>query len=318
MMSIIKASAIAWISIPLLVKSCDAPDEVALGVLARERVALTATANEIITGQPVPEGHAVSEGTILVQLDDRLARANLEIALARRAQAQADLDRMQGGERAEEIAIAEARVEGARAVYREADTTLERSRRLFESDIITQARLDQDIARRDSALADMTRAEQALIEIRAGAREEDIRIAEAKLRAADARVLAERTRLEDLTIRASRAGTLDNLPWNLGERVPLGSPVAVILTGDRPFARVYVPEPALARLNIGDRVQIALDGVAAPLEGSVRWISAEPAFTPYYALNQEQRSRLVFLTEIDLPPDAGALPVGLPVTVYIP
>ena len=225
---------------------------------------------------------------------------------------------MQGGERAEEIAIAEARVEGARAVYREADTTLERSRRLFESDIITQARLDQDIARRDSALADMTRAEQALIEIRAGAREEDIRIAEAKLRAADARVLAERTRLEDLTIRASRAGTLDNLPWNLGERVPLGSPVAVILTGDRPFARVYVSEPALARLNIGDRVQIALDGVAAPLEGSVRWISAEPAFTPYYALNQEQRSRLVFLTEIDLPPDAGALPVGLPVTVYIP
>jgi HlyD family secretion protein len=47
-------------------------ETVALGVLARERVVLTATANEIITGLPVSEGTHVTAGTVLVQLDDKL------------------------------------------------------------------------------------------------------------------------------------------------------------------------------------------------------------------------------------------------------
>jgi HlyD family secretion protein len=33
---------------------------------------------------------------------------------------------------------------------------------------------------------------------------------------------------------ATRDGILDNLPWNLGERVTLGSPVAVVLAGLAP------------------------------------------------------------------------------------
>ncbi|WP_112322147.1 HlyD family secretion protein [Oceanibium sediminis] len=319
MFGLIKAATFASVALPMLLHSCNAPDaDVALGVLARERVSLTATANEIITALPVAEGERVEVGTILVQLDDRLAQANLEVALANRAQAQADLDRMQSGAREEEIAIAEARVDGARAIYGEAETTVERNIRLLERGAITQASLDQDIARRNSALADLRSAEQALIEIRAGAREEDIRITKAQLRAADARVEAERARLENLTIVASRHGVLDNLPWNLGERVPAGSPVAIVLTGERPFARVYVPEPARARLKDGATVRIAVDGVETLFDGTLRWISGEPAFTPYYALNQEQRSRLVYLAEIDLPPEAADLPVGLPVTAYLP
>jgi HlyD family secretion protein len=315
MISFLKAATLVALALPLLLQSCNAPSgEVALGVLARERVALTATANEIITALPVAEGETVEVGTVLVQLDDRLQKANLDLALASRAQAQADLDRTRSGAREEEIAIAEARVEGARAIYNETRRTVERNTQLLQSGTITQARLDQDMARQDSTRAELHSAEQALRELRAGARDEDIRIAEAKLRAAEAQVAAERTRLENLTISASRPGILDNLPWNLGERVPQGSPVAIVLAGDRPFARVYVPEPLRARLRIGDTVQIELDGLDDPLQGSLRWISDEAAFTPYYALNQEQRSRLVYLAEIALPDEAATLPSGLPVT----
>jgi len=319
MIPILKALATPALILPMLLQSCaDRDADVALGVLMRERVVLTATANAIITELPVAEGSAVSAGDILVQLEDAVQRANLQLASARLSEAEADLERVIGGARDQEVAIAEARARGARAVYEEAETTLERNRRLLESGTITQARLDQDIARRDSALAELTSAEQALAEIREGARNEDIRIAEAHVAAALAQVAAEQTRLEDLTIRASRDGILDSLPWNLGERVPLGNPVAVLLTGDRPHARVYIPEPARVSLKVGDPVLIRLDGTEAVFEGRLRWISNEPAFTPYFALNQEQRSRLVYLAEVALPAEAAELPVGVPVTATLP
>lgn len=316
---ITRAVAILALALPLAMQSCDGTSaNVALGVLMRERVVLTATANEIITELPVNEGNAVGAGTVLVQLEDNLQRANLAVAEALLEEAEADLSRMRTGAREEEVAIAQAHVEGARAVYDEAQATFERNRRLLETGALTAARLDQDLARRNSARADLTSAEQALAELRSGARPEDIRIAEAKVRAAEAKVSAERTRLEDLTIRASRDGVLDSLPWNLGERVPLGSPVAILLAGDRPYARIYVPEPLRVRLNVGDPVTIVLDGTSESYEGRLRWISQEPAFTPYYALNQEQRSRLVFLAEVELPETARSLPVGVPVSALLP
>lgn len=319
MISILKATSAVVLMLPLAVWSCDdrRPDE-ALGVLARERVVLTATANEIVTKLPVREGSDVTAGTVLVQLKDTLQRSKLEVAQARLAGAEADLERMQAGARDEEFAIAEARVEGARAVYQEAEATVQRNTRLLETGTITEARLDQDIARRNAALAELTSAQEALNELTAGARAEDLRILKAQVRAAEAEVAAERSRLEDLTIRASRDGTLDSLPWNLGDRVPLGSPVAVLLTGDRPYARIYVPETARTGIAVGDAVSIRLDGTEQVFEGHVRWISNEPAFTPYYALNEGQRSRLVYLAEVELPPEAAKLPVGMPVSAILP
>jgi len=51
----------------------------------------------------------------------------------------------------------------------------------------------------------------------------------------------------------------------------------------------------------------------------VRYVSTDAAFTPYYALNERDRSRLSFLAEVELvEQDAAALPAGMPVEVEIP
>ena len=48
----------------------------------------------------------------------------------------------------------------------------------------------------------------------------------------------------------------------------------------------------------------------------MRYISAEAAFTPYYALTQKDRARLSYLAEVALDdPRAAVLPVGVPVQV---
>ncbi|WP_238367690.1 HlyD family secretion protein [Mesobacterium pallidum] len=293
-------------------------ETIALGLLAQERIALTATASELVTELPVPEGTAVTAGTLLVQLDPGTRKAAVDVARAQLAIASAEVDRLTAGARAEEIAIAEAGVAAARAAATEAEATLQRDRQLLTSGTITEARLQATTAARDAAEAGLAGKIAALDELRAGARPEDRRIAEARRDAALASLAAEQRRLDDLQIRAPRDGVLDSLPWNLGERVTLGSPVAVMAAGNRPFARVYIPETARVGLATGTKVTLRVDGLDAQLTGSVRWISSEPAFTPYYGLDQAQRSRLVYLAEIALPEDAPDLPAGLPVEVVLP
>ncbi len=303
----------------LLLSACkDDTSNVALGILAKERVSLSATVSEIVTELPVAEGSLVKKGDILVRLDDTIQQANVALTEAQLAQAQADLDKLISGARAEEVAIAQADVQAATAAFDEADGAFRRETLLLDTNTITQARFDQVLARRNETRARLTSAQERLHQLTSGAREEDVRISQAQVSAAQARLAAERGRLANLVIRSSRVGVLDNLPWNLGERVSQGSPVAIILVGEVPFARVYVPEAARVRVAKGDAVSIRIDGLDAPIEGRVRWISNEPSFTPYYALNQTERSRLMYLAEIDLPASAARLSVGVPVQALLP
>jgi len=61
-----------------------------------------------------------------------------------------------------------------------------------------------------------------------------------------------------------------------------------------------------------------VDGYEKTFDGKLRWVSQDPAFTPYYGLNSRDRALLMYLAEIDLPESAKDLPSGLPVQVDIP
>lgn len=309
--------------LPVLFAGCLQDDaDVALGTLERDRVALTATVAEVIVDLPVAEGTLVSKGTVLVRLDDREQRAEVARAKAEVAQAQANLEQLRNGARPEEIAAARARVAGAEAGLRDAEITYQRNEELLEKKSVSKAELDRTLARRDAAQADLDQAQQQLDELLAGTRVEELAQAQAELEAAEARLGYQQALLDDLTIVATRDGILDSLPWNLGERVTIGSPVAVMLAGPdsnrAPYARVYVPEPHRVRVKEGDKLKVRVDGLDTAIEGQVRWISALPAFTPYYALNAEDRGRLVYLAEVQLPDSAADLPNGVPAQVELP
>lgn len=284
----------------------------ALGTLERDRVLLTATANEIVRALPVAEGSQVAEGTLLVRLDDSRQQAVLARARAEEASATAALARMTNGERPEDIAAAHASLDKAQAAVIESERNFRRIDRMVAQKLLSPSELDKARAQRDGALAEQDGARQQFDKLTRGVRTEDIDEATAKLAAVRADVVLAERELADLTIIATRSGRLDSLPYNLGERVPVGAVLAALQADQAPYARVYVPEPALARYRIGESIAVRVDGVPAPLTGRLRWISKEPAFTPYYALNEQDRARLVYLAEIDLP-GAQDLPSGLPV-----
>jgi len=302
-----------------LLSGCDgnAPD-VALGTLERDRIALTATVAQVLVDLPVAQGTPVTKGTVLARLDDRRQRAVVARSKADVEQKRANLQKLRNGPRKQDIAAARAKVAGAEADLREAQITYQRNKELVARKAVSQADVDQSLAKRDAASARLDEARERLDELLAGTRKEELDQAEAELAAAQAELDYQQTLLAELTIVATRDGTLDNLPWNLGERVTVGSPVAILLAGDQPYARVYVPEPHRVQIKEGDRLKVHVDGLEGTLDGTVRWISAEPAFTPFYALNESDRSRLMYLAQVLLPASAADLPNGVPAQVEMP
>jgi len=228
------------------------------------------------------------------------------------------LEKLRHGAREEEVAAASANVAGARAALVESRANYERIQNLKKQKLVSQAEIDKARATRDANQARLRNAQEALLTLTNGTREEDLRAAEASLNAATATLASENKRLEDLSVVATRDGILDNLPWNLGERVTVGSPLAVLLAGDAPYARIYVPEPYRVKLKVGDKLIVHVDSIDKPITGHLRWIATEPAFTPYYALNQEERSRLMYRAEVQLPDSQAGLPNGIPAQVELP
>ncbi|MBU2917040.1 HlyD family efflux transporter periplasmic adaptor subunit [Psychrosphaera sp. F3M07] len=308
-----------YLSSILLLTGCNSePNNIALGTLERERIAHTATVNEVVVDLPIPQGQRVQKGDVLVQLDNRLQLALTAKASANVAEAQANLEKLRNGARVEDVAAASAKLEGAKAALLESEIGYKRNKNLVEQGLISQATLDQALAAKDANIASVQAAKEELLKLTNGTRPEDLLIGKAHLAAMEAVLANETKKLSDLTIVATRDGILDNLPWNLGERVTQGSPLAVVLAGVAPYARIYVPEPYRIHIATGDTLQVKVDGLTQSIAGKVRWISSDPAFTPYYALNQEERARLMYLAEVQLPDEYAHLPNGVGAQVELP
>jgi len=288
----------------------------ALGTIERDRVILKSTASEIIVSEPVAEGSVVTKGTLLVQLDDRRQKAMVAKAKAQLAQTAARLAELRSGAREEDIDAARAKVNGAEATYTATEKAFDRAVDLRSKNLNSQAELDRIRAERDAAKANLNAAEKNLLVLTNGTRKEELDQADAQYNAAQAQLDLENYVLSELSVTATRDGYLDSLPWNEGERVQAGSTVAVLLACENTYSRVYVPEPARAQLHIGDERSVKVDGVEKNFTGRLRWLASEPAFTPYYALNETDRARLVYLAEFDVI-DGADLPIGVPAQVLL-
>ncbi|MBM7456681.1 HlyD family secretion protein [Oceanisphaera litoralis] len=287
-------------------------DERWLGTLERDRIELTATTAELVLEQPVAEGERVTAGTLLLRLDDARQRLEVDRQQARLRQAEAGLALLLAGAREQDIETVRAELSRQQARLPETERNLERIRQLATRGLASQAELDRALTELAQLQARIEGDSQRLAKIVAGSREEEIEAARAERDAIQAELALARYRLDELTIHASRPGILETLPYQTGDRVAPGAVVAVLQAQGAPYARIYVPASGRLGLKIGDSFRVWVDGIEAQYEGHLSWIATEPAFTPYYALTEGERSRLMYLARVQLPEDAVSLPSGVP------
>jgi HlyD family secretion protein len=289
-----------------------------LGTLERDRLELIAESNEPIVEIAVREGDAVRAGATLMRQELGSMQARLDQAVAARTVAEHRLAELVKGPRAQEITEARAALEAARSALETETAEYQRAQDLVERKLVSQSTLDQARARRDSAAGTNKQATARLNLLLEGTRIEEVDQAEAALKQAQAALVELQTSAARYVVKAPRAGRVEAIPYKLGERPTAGMPLIVMLADGTPYARVYVPEPLRTRFLPGTHTRVRVDGRDGDLTGVVRFISAEAAFTPYYALTQEDRSRLSYLAEIDLDERAAAtVPTGMPVQVEL-
>ncbi|WKE67354.1 HlyD family efflux transporter periplasmic adaptor subunit [Gallaecimonas kandeliae] len=302
----------------LMLCACSDGGDRVFGTVERDRLTLTAPVGDLVAAVAVSEGQQVKAGQVLLQLDDTAAKARVGQAQAELARAKAALEELTNGARAEELAQARAALDGALATLIEARQQYERTERLFKSHVLTQDDLDKAKAGRDKALAGRDQAAQHLKELENGTRQEQLRQAEAQVAATQAQLDEANKALKDLTLVAGKDAVVDVLPWRAGDRVAAGTQLVSLVATDRPYVRAYLPATDLTKVKVGDKLQLKVDGQQDTLTGVVRNIRSQPAFTPYYALNERDRARLMYLTDIDLGAEGAKLPTGLALEVVLP
>ncbi len=300
---------------PLAACTSSADEHRVVGELASERIELAAEVTEPIIEILVAEGAAISAGDVLLRQNSDRASARLAEATASLAQSQARLDELVRGPRAEQIRAARANVNGAvhDLEFRSAD--FERAKEVYEKKLASPETLDRAKAAFDAAQANLSLRRAQLEELLAGTTVEELTQAEQAVRQAEARRAYALVDVDRHTLRAPADGITDSRLFELGERPVPGQPVMILLAGKQPYARVYVPENLRVRIKTGTRATIYVDGLENAIDGRVRWVAAEAAFTPYFALTERDRGRLSYIAKVDIAEDRDRLPDGVPVEV---
>ena len=280
----------------------------------------------------IAEGDRVKQGDVVARLDTRDVELALQRAQAERAQADAQLRLLQAGARREDVRQAEAQVAAASAEaaaaqtdLAAAETDLQRFERLLETNSGSQKQRDDAATRRDVARdrvratrARETGAREAVARLRAGSRREEIEAARARVAAVDAQIATLEKSKSDALVAAPIDGIVTERLLDPGEIVAPRVPIAVLTDLDHAWAEVFVDEPMIPRIKLGQAATVFTDAGGPGLPGKVSYVSSKAEFTPRNVQTAEDRSKLVYRVKIAVDNSKGILKQGMPVEAEIP
>ena len=247
----------------------------------------------------VEQGARVNRGQVIARMDNANLIPQLYQAQASAAASEANLAKLRNGNRPEDIAAAQARVEAARGRLDAARSRLaltnmktNRFRSLQTEGAISSDRFDEVVTDDRSAQADLQTAQANLVEAtrlleesRNGSRAEDIAQAEAQLAQAIAGIRIIEVQIEDTIIRAPFAGIITQKYANAGAFVTptttasasnssSSTSIVAIANGLEIIAKV--PEVDISQIKIGQEVEIVADAFPTEVfKGKVRLIAPE-------------------------------------------
>jgi len=274
----------------------------------------------------VDEGDRVKAGDVIATLDTKDIELQIDRARAERAAAVAQLRLLEAGARAEDVRQAEAQVVAATSEIAAIDveignaqTDLDRFEALLSANAGSQKQRDDAKARTDLARERKRSAEErvrvaraSLDRVRAGARQEELEGARARVATVDAQLAVLEKGLRDAQVVSSVPGLVTQKIVDAGELVPPRAPLVVVTDLDHAWANVFVPEPVVPRLALGQGATIRTDA-GGSVAGTVTYISPRAEFTPRNVQTADERSKLVYRVKVSVDNSAGTLKQGMPV-----
>ena len=251
------------------------------------------------------EGDALTNGQAVVDLD----ASELQ---AMRDHAAADLAQAVAGPRKEEIAAAQADWEAQVAQLDFARSDAKRADDLYEHKAMATADHDSALMRADTLEKTVAAAKSRYDLLLAGTRPEQIDMARATLAEMGAH-------LREMKIASPGDCVLEVLSVKAGDVLAPNQAIATLILTNRVWARVFVPEPWLGKIRVGEQVQAHVDSFPEKaFNGTVEQIAREAEFTPRNVQTVDDRVKQVFGIKVLFGNGEGTLRAGMSVDVTFP
>ena len=292
------------------------------GNIDLRQVNLPFNGNERIAQVLVQEGDSVKLGQVLARLDTSRLAPQVAKAKAELATQQQVVNRLQHGNRPEEIAQARSNVDAARADAVNARAQFERLRVLSDNSAgraLSRQDLDSAKAAVDVAEAKLIVSQKALELELVGPRKEDVAQAEAQLGATEAQLALLRQQQKDAELLAPLDAVVRSRIVEPGEMASPQKAAFTLAITDPKWVRAYVSETDLGALREGLKATITADAFPdRSFPGWVGFISPVAEFTPKSVETSELRSSLVYQVRVFVQDPANELRLGMPTTVHLP
>jgi len=231
----------------------------------------------------VQEGDRLHQGQIIAQLEASELRARRDLASAQI-----------------NTAIHDADAQAAQLEFLRADA--KRQQDLLKRKVVSP----NDAERADSA---------------AKTQEKSLEASQMKINQARAQLADIEAQLAEMQVVAPSDCVVEVLSVKVGDILvpPFNQEVATLLLPEHLWVRVYVPEPWLGKIKIGDQVRVRVDSFPGKdFPGVVEQVNRQAEFTPRNVQTVEDRIRQVFGVKIRLPNNDDRLRAGMSADVYFP
>jgi len=276
------------------------------------------------------EGDPVPPDAIVARIDDsdvasRIRSKQQELAVlgAQVARQQEEITLLESTW-SRDVGAQQAELARAESEARLAARSYEREAGLVESGASTAQLLDDARARREQSESSRNRAREQLA--RAKAQEGTIAVARGQLEILRQQEDLSRAQLGELevtrakyAIRAPGAVTVvqSQLLWP-GELAQPGTPVLSVLDPSDKYVQIYVPVSDTARVRVGTRVEIELDGEPGTrVPGEVSFVADQANFTPEKIETRSDRIGQVYRAKVRILEGVERFAPGTEGNVYL-
>ena len=251
------------------------------------------------------EGDSLHAGDPIVEMEASELKA-------KRDQMAATLSELEHGPRQSEIEAAKQDWESLSAQRDYAKEEAARAQTLIQKRIISPSDADKTISVANALEKSASGAKSRYDLLIQGTRPERIDLARAQLAEID-------TELNEMRVVAPAECVLEVLSVKLGDVLAPNREVATVIMPDTLWVRVYVPEPWLGHIQLGQKVPIRVDAwPGEEFQGVVEQINRRAEFTPRNVQTVEERVKQVFGIKLGLANQGRKLGAGMSAEAYFP
>jgi HlyD family secretion protein len=172
---------------------------------------------------------------------------------------------------------------------------------------------DIEVARAqvEQARASLKLAEAAGIELKR--KEQEIETRRAQIEQARAQLSISESQLDDTVIASPINAVVLVKSGEVGEVLAAGTTVATIGEMDKPWLRGYINEKDLGRVKLGAKVKVTTDSFPGKVYwGRISFISSQAEFTPKQIQTSEERVKLVYRIKVEIENPQHELKLNMP------